>query len=91
MICGILVAGVWTLANAWIIAGLCRQMLCERPRRQLWRIAGFLIVKFPLLYGAGYLAVLWLRPSAIGLAIGVTFGLAVLVTGYARTLRVAHG
>lgn len=91
MICGIVVAGVWMLVNAWLIAGLCHEALRARAQRRWWRIAGYLVLKAPLLYGAGYLAVVWLRPSAIGLAIGVTLGLAVLMVQYVRTVRAAHG
>ena len=91
MICGILLAGAWMLANGWAIAGVCRCVLRSGSPPH-WRVLVLpLAVKFPLLYGLGSAAVVWLRPSAIGLAIGVTLGLAVLVAGYARTVQVEHG
>ena len=87
----ILLAGGWVLANGWVIAGLCRQILCERPRRRWWRIVGYLAVKFPLLYGLGYACAVAWRPSAIGLAIGLTLGLAALLVSTVRQEQVAHG
>ncbi len=88
---GVILAGVWMLANGWAIAVVCRQLLGERPQRRWWPMIMPLAVKFPLLYGIGYLAIVWLRPSAMGLAIGVTLGLAALLVGYVRAVDASHG
>ena len=82
----ILLAGGWLLMNGAIMAGLCRLMCFGPTRRVGWKVGGCLLAK-ALLYGGGYLAVVAWRPSAVGLAIGVTVGLAALLVGAAQ---VAH-
>ena len=84
-------AGGWLLANGAVIAGLCRAMCAGQPgRRNGWRIGGYGAAK-ALLYVCAYLAVMRCHPSAEGLAIGVTIGLAALLVGAAQTVQAAHG
>ena len=87
---GTLLAGGWFLANGLLIAGLCRLMCDEQSLRRGWLAGGDLAAKGAL-YVAGYLAVVAWHPSAIGLAIGVTAGLAALLIGAAQTTQVLHG
>ena len=85
-----LLAGGWFLVNGLLIAGLCRLMCLEQSLRRGWRAGAYLAAKGAL-YVAGYLAVVTWHPSAIGLALGVTAGLAALLIGAARTMQVLHG
>ena len=85
-----LLAGGWFLANGLLIAGLCHLMCVEQSLRRGWRVGAYLAAKGAL-YVAGYLAVVAWRPSAIGLAIGMTAGLVALLIGAARTTQVLHG
>lgn len=82
----VVLAGAWLLANGWAIAGLCRALLQTRCR--WWRLIGALMVKFPVLYGLGWAALVWLSPSAVGLAIGLTVVLIVLLQ---QSLMVRYG
>jgi len=53
---GIVAGAVWSAANVWALSGLLRQEIRRRrgeASRRTWVIWG--IVKFPLLYGGGYL------------------------------------
>ncbi len=82
----VVLAGAWLLANGWAITGLCRALL--QTRRRWWPLIGSLVVKFPVLYGLGWAALVWLSPSAVGLAIGLTVALVVLLQ---QSLVVRHG
>ncbi|MBI4355094.1 MAG: hypothetical protein HY597_01410 [Candidatus Omnitrophica bacterium] len=85
-----LFAAAWMTANIWAIAQLCRRLVQDRSPRRRWHLAGSLALKFPLLYGIGYAVVRWLHPSAAGLAVGVTLGLASLLVAGAVEARMAH-
>ena len=79
-----LIRGLW-LALLWQAASVMCLVACGRLLRQpatprrTWQLAGMACLKFPALYTLGYLALRWLAPSAVGLAIGLTIPWIVLL------------
>ncbi len=85
--CGLLAGGLWNLASLWCLSRLLSAWVA--PQRSKRLAITWLVVKFPLLYGA---AVVLLRHPAlslsarqagpIGFGLGVTVVLVVAVGGF---------
>jgi hypothetical protein len=69
---------LWSLANLAAIAGLVRHVLADGPRDRR-AIATVLAVKFPGLYGIGFVALAVLHFPAMWLVAGFTWPLFVAV------------
>lgn len=67
-VCGLL----WALANVWVMRLLVRGWL-HVPRWRIWKLAGLLVLKIPILYSLG--AVLLLSPWSSPLAVLAGFSL----------------
>jgi len=87
------VRGLW-LAILWQAAGvLCflrigRWLTPPITRRKGWAAAGWVAIKFPLLYTLGWLALRAWQPSALGLVVGLTVPWCVLAMTAISTLLV---
>ena len=69
---GLWLALLWQGASVTLLV-VCGRLLRASPsRRRAWQLAGVGLLKFPVLYGAGYLALRAWSPSAWGLAVGLT-------------------
>ena len=87
----VLVGGVWSVANLWVLARLLAAWV--GPQRSRRRVVGWLLMKLAVLYP---LAVLFLRASpeaAGGFGIGFSVVLLAAITRYllAAQRSVAHG
>ena len=92
---GVVAGGAWSLMNLWCLGRALSAWFCEAPSQ--WRVAWWVVVKFPVLYGLA-VGLLMLpgvsRPGfGLGFSIGLLAALAVSMVQLHRTLRssVAHG
>lgn len=81
---GMLVGGAWHLASLWCLASLLAAWL--GPQRSQRTVLGWLLVKFPLLYGAAILLLRHPSMSIAGFALGFTVVLVAVIAGVARGL-----
>jgi hypothetical protein len=73
------VAGcAWSLANLYLLRALVGSVFHEPERRKL-KIAALLVVKVPVLYGLGYVLLLWGRLPVGALLAGFAWPLCVIV------------
>ena len=77
IVIGLLAGGVWNLANFWCLSRLLSVWVTPRASRR--RALGWLLVKFPLLYGLLVLLVQMPSVSLVGFSLGFTAILAVAV------------
>lgn len=62
----------WGCANLFLIRMLVTRLIVSEPRKNIKMILAILVVKFPLLYFAGYLLIKWSYLSVYGLLWGFT-------------------
>lgn len=79
MACGMALACCWQAASVLLLVWVGRLLMPPVTKRQAWGIAGIACLKFPVLYGLGFLALKALAPSPIGLLLGLTIPWGVLV------------
>lgn len=84
----------WSLVSLWCLARLLHAWLGPQPSR--WRVIGWLVVKFPLLYTAAWLLIRSPSISLAGFGLGFTVSLALALVGYLLRLprlspRPSHG
>ena len=78
---GVGVGGIWNLASLWCLVQLLNAWLGQSPSKK--RALGWLLVKFPCLYGLAFL-LLWTRAvSPVGFGIGFTIVLLMMMGGMA--------
>ncbi|GEM_PF-5206159 len=87
---GVWIAALWQVASGWCLVRCARLLSPPFTKRRRWHLVGFVCLKFPGLYGLGYLALRWFEPSALGLVVGLTVPWVVLVS-YAVVRLVTEG
>ncbi len=93
IVTGLLAGGVWNLVNLWCLSRLLNAWVTPHASRR--RALGWLLVKFPLLYGLIVLLVRTPSVSLVGFSLGFTAILAVAVGWFAfpitRMMAQPHG
>jgi len=83
---GFLVGAVWNCLNLWALAVLVRNAFTKPPKKK--RILALFLLKFPVLYGGGILLVLYGGVDIIGVLVGFSLPLMVMVLkGGGRALQ----
>lgn len=83
---GVLSGGLWNLASLWCLLRLLRAWLGRSSSRP-WQVAGWLLMKFPLLYLLVFS--MWRAPAIalIGFGVGFTIVLTAVVGALACETR----
>jgi len=72
-------AGIaWSLVNLHFIGSVIQNVVTPEPRKPM-RILAAMVIKFPILYGAGFVLLWWDKLPAAGLAAGFSWPFFVLV------------
>lgn len=82
-------ASLWSVANVWAIARLVVAFTTERTRAQsaLWAL-----VKFPVLYGAGFLLLMAYPWRELGLTSGLAIGFHVIFAVFVlKAVAISYG
>ena len=89
---GVLVGGAWNAASLWCLTKMLNSWLGPSPSQR--RAIGWLLVKFPLLYGGAVLALRTPAISLVGFGLGFTIVLVCALTVVAlhsrRSLARSH-
>lgn len=91
---GILSGGLWSLVNLWCLSHGLLEYLAQGRQHSRWRMAIWLIVKFPLLYLAAIILLGMGKVSAGAFGVGFTLVLMILAIvsiAQARKGALNHG
>ena len=74
---GFLAGAVWSALNFWGLASLIRSALAEEPDKK--KILLLFLLKFPVLYGVGFVIVFYTGVDVLGVLVGFSLPLVVVV------------
>ena len=86
---GVLAGGFWNVVSLWCLGNLLTAWL--GPKHSQRRAIGWLLLKFPLLYGLAFVALRSPVISLIGFGVGFTVSLAAMLAILAWTALVRPG
>lgn len=75
---GFLAGAIWNIANVFLLSRVFTMITSPGPSNKVW---GFLlgILKFPFLYGIGYIIIRYINVALYALIVGFTLVLLILV------------
>jgi len=74
---GFLAGAVWSALNFWGLASLIQSALAEHPDKK--KIFLLFLLKFPVLYGAGFVIVFYTGVDVLGVLVGFSLPLVVVI------------
>lgn len=77
---GFLIGALWNIVNLWILARIIAIFLSlSKEGKRKKKVAFLFVLKFPVLYGLGYLTVRYGGFSAVGLLCGFSLPFTVII------------